>query len=608
MYDYLLYLNIIYKINLPMDIITQSHLNEFIKSFGYEDDDESKAFEKFANYSIVSKEYPQDTIEPYQIQQITVGDGGDIGLDGIAIIVNGKIVSSIETIDDLLEGNGFLDVTFILTQTKTSPKFEAAQIMSFLNGIDSLFLPLTEENYIHPHRNKDIINYASLVKYIYQKSSRFYEGRNPKLFFFYVTTGIWNDDNIDSKSLLENKKIKLIKSKLFNSVFYKALGSDEIVSLYKETKSKEKAEILFPYKVVMPDTGGIKEAYFGLLEFSEFKKIIIDQETDSLKNVFYDNIRAFQGYNLVNKDIDKILKNKKFDLFTSLNNGVTIIAKTLISSGNKITLVDYQIVNGCQTSHVLFYNRNLKGIDSLQVPLKIISSEDKDVRNKIIIANNSQTEVKREQLIALSEFQEKIEDYYNAIEGKGKLYYERRSKQYKGDLNIPQYKVITIPIQIMAFTSVILEEPHNVRGYYGKIVENLEKGGKAVFAPTNHIALYYMSALAYHRLEKYFQTGKIDSSFRKAKFHLLLAFRLLAEESPRPKSLNDKGIEKYCKPIIKKLNDEQKCLSLFKEASEVMLSTVPNNELLDRFVNVKLSINISRKLGKYLHIKTTPKQ
>jgi hypothetical protein len=40
-----------------------------------------------------------------------------------------------------------------------------------------------------------------------------------------------------------------------------------------------------------------------------------------------------------------------------MNNGVTIIARDLRRTAQKFFIEDYQIVNGCQTSHVLFEQR-----------------------------------------------------------------------------------------------------------------------------------------------------------------------------------------------------------------------------------------------------------
>ena len=102
------------------------------------------------------------------------------------------------------------------------------------------------------------------------------------------------------------------------------------------------------------------------------------------------------------------------DKFILLNNGVTIICKKLTNLRNKFTLTDYQIVNGCQTSHVLYYNKERVN-DKLQIPIKLIETLDEDTVNSIIKATNRQTEVTNEQLIALNEFHRNLEDFYKTL-------------------------------------------------------------------------------------------------------------------------------------------------------------------------------------------------
>jgi hypothetical protein len=581
---------------IKMDRILKSNLDEFVQSFGYESEPTEKVFEKFVNFSALSNEFSQKSIGTFEIDQVSVGGNGDIGLDGVSIIANGDLIFSKEQVDDLIDLNGYLEIEFVVTQAKTSPSFSGAEIGTFLFGVEDLFSELIDDREHHPRRNEDILAIIELLKYIFDRSAKMDRGL-PKLILYYVTTGVWDSANHDLVSRFESGKRQLDKMRLFSSVTYHALGADEVTRFYRNTKSKEYAEISFSNKITLPEIAGIKEGYFGVIPFSEYKKLIID-ENDNLKNVFYDNIRSYQGDNLVNKDIDKTLKDGKFDLFTVMNNGVTVLSKSLTPAGNKFTLKDYQIVNGCQTSHVLYFNRNLNGINTLQIPIRIVVSDNEDVKNQVIIATNSQTEVKREQLVALSEYQKKLESYYNSIIGTGRLYYERRSKQYNAENSVPKSKIISIPVQIISFTSMILDEPHNVRGYYSKVVENIEKAGKFIFADNHECAPYYMSALAYHRLEYLFRANILDNQFKKAKFHLLLTFRLLAETREKPKFMNDKAFEKYCQPIIEKLNDMVECERIFKEACEVLLSTLPNQSLHDRFINKLLTQNIGRKLNK----------
>ena len=85
------------------------------------------------------------------------------------------------------------------------------------------------------------------------------------------------------------------------------------------------------------------------------------------------------------------------------------------------------MVNGCQTSHVLHDCREIEGIEQVFLPIKIVVTENEDIKTNITLETNSQTEVKTEQLEAISVFQKRLELYFNAEKNSIPLYYERRS-------------------------------------------------------------------------------------------------------------------------------------------------------------------------------------
>lgn len=191
-----------------------------------------------------------------------------------------------------------------------------------------------------------------------------------------------------------------------------------------------------------------------MIPFKEFKKIIVD-ENDRIQNVFEDNVRDFQGdSNDVNKRILSTITGESVYLFSVLNNGVTIVTNSLNNTGDTFTIKDYQIVNGCQTSNVMYNNRTSENIDEIHSPIKIRATENEDIKNQITFATNSQTQIKKEQLASVTQFQRHLEQYYNSFEGDKRHYYERRSKQYNRDSYLVKTKIITIPYQIKSFSSM----------------------------------------------------------------------------------------------------------------------------------------------------------
>lgn len=545
-----------------MDRITKTLVEDFLTSLDLPQEEPSSDFEKFVNYTILSKEYTKT----FDVDTVTVASGNDTGIDGIGIIVNGHLIDYVDEIDDLREKNGYLEVTYVFIQSKTSSSFSSSDINHFAFGVKDFF---AEQPGLV--RNEDVSKFAEISDYLLSKASHFKE--NPICKLYFVTTGSWNEDQ-NHLAVIETAKRELKAFNIFESVFFFPLGANEIGKLYRQSKSSISAIFIFTNKVTLPDLPSVTEAYYGILPFLEFKKLLVDED-DKIFNIFDDNVRDFQGENNpVNQLIGETITGDKSELFSVLNNGVTIVAHSLRASGNNFTITDYQIVNGCQTSNVLFNHRHSEAVQKLGIPLKLIVTEDEDVKNQITIATNSQTAIKGEQLAALSDFQRNLEHYYSSVAESEKLYYERRSKQYSSDTSVNKTRVITIPIQIKSFSAMYLKNPHLVTSFFGSIVKKLDTDGSQIFKPDHQFVLYYTSGLAYYRLDSFLRSkntdSNIDSRFKKVRFHLLMLFRLIVQPEDLPPMNSLKKTEAYCKPILDVLKDTLKCLEIFRQTTEIL--------------------------------------
>lgn len=567
-----------------MGIILKSHLAKFCDNYELTTDSISDAekFELFTGYSVASKFYTSETITKTLLQEIHTGDGDDWGIDNFIVIVNGKIVVSIDEVEELYNLNKFLEVQFILVQAKTSTTISSAEFGLILDGAKYVFQGIDYKQ-IRPKHNDKIKEYCEIVEYIYEKSADFKNGENPTLTIYYIYQGCYQKvEEVEAKRRLNETELNQLN--LFSHINYDIFGENEIIDLYKKSLTRLEATLTIGNdKILLPDVDGVSEGYICLVPFKEFRKLILDNDGKINRVVFEDNVRDYQGDNQVNKSMEESIRNGEIALFTMMNNGITVIAKTVKFSRQNVHLIDYQIVNGCQTSHVLQKFTNPSIIDELKLLVKIIGSEDKVIRDKIIVGNNSQTEVKREQLVSLLDSHKKIEEYYLAQNLYEKLYYERRSKQYRNDPSVPNAKIITVAKQIQSFIAMIIGEPHKIRGYYGSIIQDFQKQDRELIdTKKHHPSLYYTSGLAWYKLNNLFDLNKINKAYGKIKFHLLYAFRLLSE----PNSLPTKStkVEEYCNTICSQLSDSSKCEAVFLEAVNVIyhiLNRLPSDN--DRF-------------------------
>ena len=63
----------------------------------------------------------------------------DVGYDGIAVIVNGRLVTHIEELEDVLKGDGFINVKFIFTEAKMTDIIQQEAVRSFYEAVLSSF-------------------------------------------------------------------------------------------------------------------------------------------------------------------------------------------------------------------------------------------------------------------------------------------------------------------------------------------------------------------------------------------------------------------------------------------------------------------------------------
>ncbi len=544
-----------------MDRIIKSLVEDLLKTQEMTAENEDKDFERFVNYCIISREYNRS----FDLEDTLTGSGDDTGIDGIGIIVNGQLMENTEDIDFFINNNKFLEVTFVFTQAKTSSDFSSSEINNFAFGVKDFF---AEKHKLR--RNKTIQGFIDISNHIFDNAQ--YLKVNPTCKLFYVTNGVYRSDQ-NNEAVRKTTITDLDQTKLFSEVNFDIYGSSEITKIYRDSKNTVTTTIIFQAKVTLPEIPLIKESYLGIIPLSELSKLILD-ENGNVRNIFYDNIRDFEGFNNpVNKGIMETLKGKAPEIFAVLNNGITVVASKLRPSANKFTITDYQIVNGCQTCYVLadYLKNNMES--DISLPIKLIITENDEIANRITVATNSQTAIKREQLQAMTEFQKNLELYYSSFKGDNQLFYERRSGQYQSDSNVIKARIINIQNQIKAFSSIFYENPDRVTTYFGSVVkQNVEIEDPKIFNTNHQYQLYYLSGLAYYRLDSLFRSRSIGPRYRKIRFFLLMLFRMILS----PKTLemqymnSKKKVSQYCDPIIKVLNDKKKTLKVFEKAVEIV--------------------------------------
>ena len=578
-----------------MDRILDSYLNDFKLEFGYENIDNSKLFEHFVNYCLVTK----ICNDRASVEKINVGGSRNPGIDGLAIMVNDNLVISSDEVEYFIEENKTIDVEFIFIQTKTSGKFSMKDISSFFMSVKSFFSDekLDFEDYV-----RDLID---VKDHIYKQVRKLYDA--PKLKLYYATTGEWVS-NRNLEVAVKTGIDELNAGGLFSNVRFYPIDAEKTKRIYKQINNTITKEVEFDKHTILPKIKNVQESYLGILPIKEFLKFIIDDDGDLIKNVFYDNVRDFQGFNKINNEIRGSVSNESArDQFVLRNNGITIVAKSLKKIGSSFIITDYQIVNGCQTSHVLYFNKNLHRNNVIQIPVKLIITNDESVTNYIIRATNSQTEVKREAFEILKPFHKGLEEFYLTFERdvNKRLFYERRSRQFKqfSDILITRDNVITLATQIASFVAMFLDEPQSTHRYFGELLKSYHR---RIFVENHSYFPYYTSGLACSAIDRFYKSDVLNNKYRKYKYHMLLMFRIRVAGEKKPILIQNDKIDNYCLTICENLRDREIAKQIFLEVEKELISKLNSNNFEKRtahsikaFTKILLpSVSSNRKFGR----------
>lgn len=497
-----------------MDIVIQGMLNQFRRDRDLDldtlpDDD---AFEAFAGYCVLSGFY-EEVFEPTAFR---TGGGNDLGIDAFGVLVNGQLLRYGAEVREVADQAAWLDVRVVVVQAKTSPRFETKVISDLADNL----CQLTKDGDVPYPTSPDVDDLRDCLRAVWDNIGKLTSGL-PRLYVRYVTTGETVAEMVTQKA--RQAEQRLAELRRFETVDFRCVTQHELREWYQRATTAVSARVQMPKKVPLPPVPGVTQALLGLVSAPELVDQVLTDSTGSIRRtLFHENVRDFQGYNEVNRRIrDTLQDGERRDRFAVLNNGVTIVTRELTVVGDEIALRDFQVVNGCQTCHVLFEQRELL-TDAVQVSVRVVHSQDDDVIGGIVEATNRQTEIKAEDLAAREHFHRRLEDYFAAQEPPRRLYYERRSKQYGSSPEVEKTRIVSRAQLTRAYAAMFLDEPAGV-GHYQTMVER--RRGE-LFQDGHPPEPYYAAAAAWYRLEWLFRNRRIQAGYRPARYHLLAAIKL----------------------------------------------------------------------------------
>lgn len=451
-------------------------------------------------------------LSPGDIEDGIVGDSSkqqkdhsDGGFDGAYLFVGGHPIKT-EAEAQALKSKyrQSVDIDIIIIQATVEQQFVLPRLLRFENTAKCIFNKEIPTNSFAEQYNSALMNFAKCFRAAYLALLT----RAPKisLKYYYISKG---DDT--KVSLLVGNKGKEIEGFITGLIPGSAckvefVGTKSLIGWHhRPRKTNHELQCL----VAMTDEKG---GYVGLARATEFYKMISNEKGELLDYLFDSNVRDFQGGVTVNKQIRETLAAGSGDgEFWWLNNGITMIASKVTLDSRKLYVDEARIVNGLQTSQVIFdhfngLNAEQRQADDRHVLVRVIRSKDASMQDKIIKATNSQTKIPVANLWATDETQRNIETVFR---GRG-MHYDRRKNSWRSVDGLSLDNVVSIEQLAQSIGAIFLREPNAARG-----------------RPSD----YFRTAAAYRRV--FSDTRSYEGYLVGAKLHKAVKAYLIEKEPQR---------------------------------------------------------------------------
>ncbi|MDX1957167.1 MAG: AIPR family protein [Leptospiraceae bacterium] len=534
-------------------IALNSRLNIFSQKFGIDRTliSQSDFFELFSNYVVISNLLGEDF---EGINKISTRKSK--GIDGIGIVINNKLITDESDLDKIGE-NEKLHLKFCFIQSTTQSSFDMKKFQAFIDEIVNF---LIGTNQIDPF--SDIFS-KKLFNEDHDYLDRLKE--TPKIYIYFIS-GCTNHSV--STVELDNEKRKIIERNEFHGKFtLEGLfiwQENELNTNFENIDKFLEVPVKFHKSKQLDEKKDVDFSLIASVKFEELRKLIETKDGNLREKLFIENPRSVIENSTVNDEIKKTLSDANSrDYFIYLNNGITILCDKIKRHEFKedVFYLTYpRIINGCQTTHMLYdyHENNLGAIDNLDIFVKAIATENKDLKKKIIFATNNQNSIDKD-LQALNEFHAKLEEYFQGKEN-FEIFYERLRGQYS-KVN-PPYKKIDIENLAKVYLSVFNQVPHEMKSNAIKRIEKYQTRG-TIFRGEEYSNYYYCAILFYY-LNLFLTNNIIVLNSQTMDMHLLMCCELKLNKD------NTNSIEKK----IELLRDIEFAKNLFISVTEIVNNQV----------------------------------
>jgi len=372
---------------------------------------------------------------------------------------------------------------------------------------------------------------------------------------YYVVTGK-GEVSSHARGLVKKTVAVLEGLSLFSEIDIQFVGAADLQQYYRRATDAATASFQFKNRITLPSISSVSEAYIGYISTDELLKIVTINPDEPLssqrinRKLFFDNVRDFDPESEINNQMAGSLKGQS-EAFVYRNNGITIVARQGRPTGDNFRIEDYQVVNGCQTSNVVFNERSR--LSGSYVPFRLVVSDDISFVRSIIVGTNKQNPVRDEQFWALRPFLKDFEEYVRNQAEPRNLYFERRENQYRFEEVPERVRIIDAVSLLKAVVSMFLGMPHRAGRDFRQIKRDFDK---TLFLDDHNVKPYHAAAYVYYRLEFLFRTKRIRSEWKRYRTYIMWFIARRGAGLTSDVSVSDPSIGVIADKILNYADDE----------------------------------------------------
>ncbi len=542
----------------------------------------SESFERFVAWQVIRHRHLERFLRS-DVDAVVTGATHDNQIDTLLVLVNGEPVYTAEEAQRFVDNEPIESLSFVFIQATLTPSFNQNKMNASVMGICNFFRHTSafDEN-LQLQERRRILQILTCTKrqappdiqtWFYfaalgngMDESHRHQRERARSFRDLAETTIkdrldswlrdetafalppdWGGVNRPYAELINLKKLRNLMRR--NDGTEVDAEPDDVEPLVL------RREIAAPHLVDMPSIPHMKRGFIGFVEGRVYLDLLESEDgMGLLEELSSANVRRFMGHdNPVNKEIAQTLEGPDRNEFLVRNNGVTIVARDAELRDGRLALEDYQIVNGLQTSHILYNHRDrVRQCDDVFVALKVIVTDHGPLARAVSRSTNRQTDITDLQAESSSQYVLRLAAAFDATRrDRPGLWLQRRAGEHEDAVSpadVP--RVIELDELVRAAGAALRGQPHVAADNPAQLRAQIPT---RIFNDEHRPAVYVVVGAVLHRVREFLASPPGQGVEARFRFHLVCGLYEIVRRAGVPADLSDPAWDTMAPEVLARL-------------------------------------------------------